>query len=102
MNLRLAESVHACVIRLSMDFDLYTGTALMNMYFKFESLCESVAWQVFDEMPEKREIGKFESGEISCKELSCRIGSEELESEGGMLCCALIGMQIEKRLCVSL
>ena len=45
---------------------------------------------MFDEMPEKREIGKFGNGEISCRELSCRIGSEELESEGGMLCCAVL------------
>ena len=43
IDLRLGESVHACVIRLVMDFDLYTGNALMNMKFKFESLCESGA-----------------------------------------------------------
>ena len=89
MDLRLGESVHACVIRLGMDFDLYTGNALMNMYSKFQSLSKGVCL-VFDEIPEKRKVGKFESkcesGVVSCVELSCRIVSEELEGEGGVLC----------------
>ncbi len=89
MDLRLGESVHACVIRLGMDFDLYTGNALMNMYSKFQSLSKGVRL-VFDEIPEKRKVGKFESkcesGVVSCVELSCRIVSEELEGEGGVLC----------------
>ncbi|XP_054809729.1 putative pentatricopeptide repeat-containing protein At3g23330 isoform X4 [Prosopis cineraria] len=37
-DLRLGESVHGCIIRLGLDFDLYTGNALMNMYSKFQSL----------------------------------------------------------------
>jgi pentatricopeptide repeat protein len=89
MDLRLGESVHACVIRLGMNFDLYTGNALMNMYSKFQSLSKGVRL-VFDEIPEKRKVGKFESkcesGVVSCVELSCRIVSEELEGEGGVLC----------------
>ena len=89
MDLRLGESVHACVIRLGMDFDLYTGNALMNMYSKFQSLSKGVRL-VFDEIPEKRKVGKFESkcesGVVSCVELSCRIVSEELEGEGWVLC----------------
>ncbi|KAL0015296.1 hypothetical protein SO802_002365 [Lithocarpus litseifolius] len=79
MDLRLGESVHACIVRLGMDFDLYTGNALMSMYSKFESMCERGVRHVFDKTPERREIGK-------CRELSCRIVSEELESEAGMLC----------------
>nr|POF10035.1 putative pentatricopeptide repeat-containing protein [Quercus suber] len=79
MDLRLGESVHACIVRLGMDFDLYTGNALMSMYSKFESMCERGVRHVFDKTPERREIGK-------CRELNCRIVSEELESEAGMLC----------------
>ena len=29
MHMRFGESVHGCVIRLGLDFDLYTGNALM-------------------------------------------------------------------------
>ena len=39
-NSRLGESVHGCIIRLGMDFDLYSCNALMNMYSKFWSLEE--------------------------------------------------------------
>lgn len=39
-HLRLGESLHACIIHLGLDFDLYTGNALMNMYSKFQSLDE--------------------------------------------------------------
>ncbi|GMP77509.1 hypothetical protein CsSME_00033765 [Camellia sinensis var. sinensis] len=38
MDLRFGESVHGYIIRLGMDFDLYTGNALMNMYSKLQSL----------------------------------------------------------------
>ncbi|XVE62410.1 hypothetical protein DITRI_Ditri06bG0116000 [Diplodiscus trichospermus] len=37
-NLRLGESIHGCIIRLGLDFDLFTGNALMNMYAKFQSI----------------------------------------------------------------
>ncbi|XP_043707867.1 putative pentatricopeptide repeat-containing protein At3g23330 [Telopea speciosissima] len=40
MNLKLGESIHGCIIRLGLDFDLYTGNALMNMYCKLQSLGE--------------------------------------------------------------
>ncbi|XP_042516686.1 putative pentatricopeptide repeat-containing protein At3g23330 [Macadamia integrifolia] len=40
MNLKLGESIHGCIIRLGMDFDLYTGNALMNMYCKLQCLGE--------------------------------------------------------------
>ncbi|KAA8521468.1 hypothetical protein F0562_012141 [Nyssa sinensis] len=38
MDMRFGESVHGCIIRLGMDFDLYTGNALMNMYSKLQTL----------------------------------------------------------------
>ncbi|CAK7356729.1 unnamed protein product [Dovyalis caffra] len=37
-DLKLGESVHGCIIRLGMDFDLYTCNALMNMYGKFQKV----------------------------------------------------------------
>ncbi|KAF5191299.1 Pentatricopeptide repeat-containing protein [Thalictrum thalictroides] len=36
MDLKLGESIHGCVIRLGLDFDLYTGNSLMNMYCKLQ------------------------------------------------------------------
>ncbi|GAV65255.1 PPR domain-containing protein/PPR_2 domain-containing protein/DYW_deaminase domain-containing protein, partial [Cephalotus follicularis] len=53
MHLRLGESVHGCIIRLGMDFDLYTGNALMNMYAKFRSLERRIdcVRKVFEMMP---------------------------------------------------
>ncbi|WCJ24063.1 Tetratricopeptide repeat (TPR)-like superfamily protein [Euphorbia peplus] len=54
LDFRLGESVHACVIRLGMDFDLYTGNALMNMYGKFQcSGLEKNVGYVFDERPHR-------------------------------------------------
>lgn len=44
-DLRFGEAVHACVIRLGLDTDLFTGNALMNMYARLESLG---ARKVFD------------------------------------------------------
>ncbi|XP_059658292.1 putative pentatricopeptide repeat-containing protein At3g23330 [Cornus florida] len=38
MKLKLGESVHACIIHLGMDFDIYTCNALMNMYSKLQTL----------------------------------------------------------------
>ncbi|KAJ4968358.1 hypothetical protein NE237_015059 [Protea cynaroides] len=40
INLKVGESVHGCIIRLGLDFDLYTGNALMNMYCKLQNLGE--------------------------------------------------------------
>ncbi|XP_038722411.1 putative pentatricopeptide repeat-containing protein At3g23330 [Tripterygium wilfordii] len=37
-DLRLGETVHACAIRLGVDFYLYTANALMNMYAKLQGL----------------------------------------------------------------
>jgi pentatricopeptide repeat protein len=37
-DLKLGESIHGCIIRLGMDFDLYTCNALMNMYGKFQKV----------------------------------------------------------------
>ncbi|KAE8733699.1 putative pentatricopeptide repeat-containing protein [Hibiscus syriacus] len=55
-NLRLGESIHGCIIRFGLDFDLFTGNALLNMYAKFQSLqlnggCKAIAFNVFDGMP---------------------------------------------------
>jgi pentatricopeptide repeat protein len=90
MDLWLGESLHAIIIRLGMDFNLYTGNALMNMYSRFQCLGESgrrrsSAPKRLDGMPDKRRKGKFESGVASCGELGGRIVSEELEGEEGML-----------------
>ncbi|KAL5848854.1 hypothetical protein ACOSQ4_006867 [Xanthoceras sorbifolium] len=38
VDLRFGESVHACIVRLGFDLDLYTNNALMNMYAKFQSV----------------------------------------------------------------
>ncbi|KAM7278153.1 hypothetical protein ACFE04_005287 [Oxalis oulophora] len=54
-DFKLGECVHGCVITLGMDFDLYTGNALLNMYAKFHALV--VDGNVFDEMTHRR---KFE------------------------------------------
>ncbi|TYI47687.1 hypothetical protein E1A91_D13G191600v1 [Gossypium mustelinum] len=60
-NLRLGESIHGCVIRLGLDFDLFTGNALLNMYAKFQSLQPNgghkvFAFNVFDGMPKCDEL----------------------------------------------
>ncbi|KAJ6700792.1 PPR CONTAINING PLANT-LIKE PROTEIN [Salix koriyanagi] len=39
-DLKLGESIHGCIIRLGMDFDLYTCNALMNMYGKLQKVIE--------------------------------------------------------------
>ncbi|XP_010532658.1 PREDICTED: putative pentatricopeptide repeat-containing protein At3g23330 [Tarenaya hassleriana] len=55
MDLRLGECVHGCIIKLGMDFDLYTGNALMNMYAKLlETTSKINATKVFDEMPQRK------------------------------------------------
>ncbi|GMH08544.1 hypothetical protein Nepgr_010384 [Nepenthes gracilis] len=58
-SLRLGESIHGCIIRLGLDFDLYTGNALMNMYSKLEDLhrnCETRIQPatVSDEIPQRK------------------------------------------------
>ncbi|KAE8647725.1 hypothetical protein Csa_003800 [Cucumis sativus] len=58
MDLNLGESLHGYIIRVGLDFDLYTGNALMNMYSKLRFLEESGrqrlgAGEVFDEMTER-------------------------------------------------
>ncbi|KAL4567524.1 hypothetical protein LXL04_023110 [Taraxacum kok-saghyz] len=44
------ESVHACVIRVGLEFDVFTGNALLSMYSKLQWY---TAPQVFDESPER-------------------------------------------------
>ncbi|KDP40347.1 hypothetical protein JCGZ_02345 [Jatropha curcas] len=58
LDLKLGESIHGCIIRLGMDFDLYTGNALMNMYAKFRSLGRNGSQRkdtckLFDGMPDR-------------------------------------------------
>ncbi|OMO63765.1 hypothetical protein COLO4_32215 [Corchorus olitorius] len=60
-NLRLGESVHGCIIRLGLDFDLFTGNALLNMYAKFQSLevnggCKGCTLNMLDGMPKSNEF----------------------------------------------
>ncbi|CAL5347445.1 unnamed protein product [Camellia sinensis] len=63
MDLRFGESVHGCITHLGMDFDLYTGNALMNMYSKLQSLdkhggCGNIAAEVLDKSPNSRKTDK--------------------------------------------
>ncbi|WOG84451.1 hypothetical protein DCAR_0103634 [Daucus carota subsp. sativus] len=60
-DLRVGECVHGCIIRSGMEFDLYTGNALMNMYSKLWSLVgccgpESKGHHVFDKRLERGEM----------------------------------------------
>ncbi|PRQ36621.1 putative DYW domain-containing protein [Rosa chinensis] len=55
-DLRLGESVHGCIVRSGMEFDLYTCNALMNMYAKLEILG---AHQVLDESRDRNLEGTF-------------------------------------------
>lgn len=57
-DLKLGESVHGCIIRMGMDFDLYTCNALMNLYAKFQSLDDGglqriSKHKVLDGMPDR-------------------------------------------------
>ncbi|XP_058209377.1 putative pentatricopeptide repeat-containing protein At3g23330 [Rhododendron vialii] len=66
VDLRFGESVHGCSIRLGIDFDLFTGNALMNMYSKLETFGRigglgDVAGQVFDKMPK---LGKMVGNDV--------------------------------------
>ncbi|PSS11558.1 Pentatricopeptide repeat-containing protein [Actinidia chinensis var. chinensis] len=68
------EFVHGCAIRLGLDFDLYTGNAIMNMYSKLHSLginggSSSVADEVFDKSPESRKNDKNQSGFVDTNKL---------------------------------
>ncbi|XP_028767160.1 putative pentatricopeptide repeat-containing protein At3g23330 [Neltuma alba] len=87
-DLRLGESVHGCIIRLGLDFDLYTGNALMNMYSKFQSLGKSCkndlsAKKMLDRFAEKRENAKHETY-LFRRGSSGEIVSGELEGRGRM------------------
>ncbi|XVF56722.1 hypothetical protein PTKIN_Ptkin06aG0142900 [Pterospermum kingtungense] len=60
-NLRLGESIHGCIIRLGLDFDLFTGNALLNMYAKLRSVEVNGGRKVFtfnmvDRMPKSDEL----------------------------------------------
>lgn len=66
MDFKLGESVHGYIIRVGLDFDLYTANALMNMYSKLRFLQESGrqrlgAGEVFDEMTERTQCGSSAS-----------------------------------------
>lgn len=61
-DLRLGESFHGVIVRVGVDFDLFTGNALMNMYAKFWNLGEKCcALKVFDEMPQRSQDGDFKT-----------------------------------------
>ncbi|KAK9748095.1 hypothetical protein RND81_02G035700 [Saponaria officinalis] len=61
-RLSLGECVHGCVVKVGLDFDMYTGNALMNMYLKLGCAKEDVsgyenhARYMFDEMPERKYV----------------------------------------------
>ncbi|KAI3700507.1 hypothetical protein L2E82_45137 [Cichorium intybus] len=48
MYFKFGESLHACVIQFGLEFDVFTGNALLNMYSKSQTFS---AQQVFDESP---------------------------------------------------
>ncbi|KAI9086064.1 hypothetical protein K1719_032141 [Acacia pycnantha] len=88
-DLRLGESVHGCIIRLGLDFDLYTGNALMNMYSKFQSLGKSrqndlSAKKMLDRFTEKGGNAKRQSYLFRCIGSNGEIVSSELEGKGTM------------------
>lgn len=61
IDLRLGESVHGCIIRLGVEFDLYTGNALMNMYSKLQPFDISGGQSLYmpkllDKIPERKEF----------------------------------------------
>ncbi|XP_054809726.1 putative pentatricopeptide repeat-containing protein At3g23330 isoform X1 [Prosopis cineraria] len=95
-DLRLGESVHGCIIRLGLDFDLYTGNALMNMYSKFQSLGKSCknnlsARNMLDGFTEEKENAKHESRLFRCigsnGEMVSQFfaGNAEREADGSLI-----------------
>ncbi|XP_057546970.1 putative pentatricopeptide repeat-containing protein At3g23330 [Amaranthus tricolor] len=65
-SLKLGESVHACIIQLGLDIDVYTGNALMNMYSKLEGLDERTGdmgqpFYVFDKMSQRKLSNRAEN-----------------------------------------
>ncbi|GAB2294417.1 hypothetical protein Dimus_028625 [Dionaea muscipula] len=71
-SLRLGEAVHGCVVHLGLDFDLYTGNALMNMYSKLEVTCGDFraggvieTLNLFDESSERKWINGSRTYEYS-------------------------------------
>ncbi|CAI9277637.1 unnamed protein product [Lactuca saligna] len=58
MYFKFGESVHACIIRVGLEFDIFTGNALLSMYSKLQ---RSSALQVFDESPERTTSDQNES-----------------------------------------
>ncbi|KAJ9547071.1 hypothetical protein OSB04_019614 [Centaurea solstitialis] len=54
MFFKFGESVHACVIRVGLESDVFIGNALLSMYSKF-------ALQVFDESPKRRTVDQNET-----------------------------------------
>ncbi|KAI3692817.1 hypothetical protein L6452_32641 [Arctium lappa] len=58
MYFRFGESVHACVIRVGLEFDIFIGNALLSMYSKLQRLS---ALEVFDEIPERMTVDQNES-----------------------------------------
>ncbi|KAK1395349.1 putative pentatricopeptide repeat-containing protein [Heracleum sosnowskyi] len=55
-DLRVGECVHGCIVRFGMEFDVFTGNALMNMYSKLGG------YHVFDERSERGGISRNGGG----------------------------------------
>ncbi|KAI3703321.1 hypothetical protein L1987_73290 [Smallanthus sonchifolius] len=58
MYFKFGESVHASVIRVGLEFDIFTGNALLSMYCKWQRFS---ALQVFDESPERMNLDQSQS-----------------------------------------
>ncbi|XP_071687082.1 putative pentatricopeptide repeat-containing protein At3g23330 [Rutidosis leptorrhynchoides] len=58
MYFKFGESVHGCVIRVGLEFDVFTGNALLSMYSKLQKFN---ALQMFDESPDRMTVDQNES-----------------------------------------
>ncbi|KAK1418894.1 hypothetical protein QVD17_28044 [Tagetes erecta] len=58
MCFKFGESVHGSVIRFGLEFDVFTGNALLSMYSKLQRFS---ALQVFDESPERTAFDQSEN-----------------------------------------
>ncbi|KAF8401925.1 hypothetical protein HHK36_012876 [Tetracentron sinense] len=102
MDLKLGESIHGCVIRLGLDFDLYTCNALMNMYGKLQTIgevggmrfCDS---QVYDKILEPKLIEEKRSNLSSSDESRSGIMYQDLDGGSHDNSCELLD-EFQKRI----
>ncbi|CAH9105244.1 unnamed protein product [Cuscuta epithymum] len=100
-DLRFGESVHGFVLRYGLDYDLYTGNALMNMYAKLQG---SDDLNLFDETPQRRELDAFEKASLANKGVFALTRDSKSNIDGAVKVPGLDSMSRdgEKRVCKSL